>query len=113
MSDMRFVIVGVILVFAGVMVLGAFGHDFQAATIESDEFGTCHEYSEDMPPVEINCSLKVFDQMIFFGLVVGLIMAGIISLVMGTRGNWDNKVKPEDMVGPGGKQNENSDEPKK
>jgi hypothetical protein len=24
----------------------------------------------------------------------------VISLIKGVRGNWDNKVKPEDMAGP-------------
>ncbi|MBT8242486.1 MAG: hypothetical protein HKO48_00300 [Nitrosopumilus sp.] len=98
---MRFIIVGVILVFVGFIIMGGFGHEFQAATFESNEFGTCYEYSDDAPPVEINCSFKIFDQSIFFALVVGFIGAGVISLIKGTRGDWDNKVKPEDVVGPG------------
>ena len=109
MSDMRFIIIGIVLVFAGFLVLGVFGHNFQAATFESNEFGTCYEYFEDKPPVEINCSLKIFDQTIFFAVVVALIGAGIISLVKGVKGNWDNKVKPEDMVGPSGTQTDDSD----
>ena len=32
---------------------------------------------------------------------MALIVIGIIALVKGLRGDWDNKVKPEDMVGPG------------
>ena len=113
MSDMRFIMIGIGLVFAGFVVLGGFGHNYQAATFESDEFGTCYEYSEDAPPVEINCSFRIFDQTVFFGLVMGLIIAGIISLVKGVRGDWDSKVKPEDVVGPGNNQNDGSDEPKK
>ena len=104
MSDMRFIIAGIILVFVGFLILGGFGNNFQAATLESNEFGTCYEYSDDSPPVEINCSFKIFDQTIFFALVTGFIGAGIISLIKGTRGDWDNKVKPEDMVGPGNNQ---------
>jgi hypothetical protein len=38
----------------------------------------------------------------FSGLVIGLIGAGVASLVKGVRGRWDQDVKPEDMVGPGG-----------
>ena len=52
---MRFIIIGIVLVFAGFLVLGAFGHNYQAATFESNEFGTCYEYSENLPPVEIDC----------------------------------------------------------
>ena len=109
MSDMRFIIAGIILVFVGFIILGVFGQEYQTATIESNEFGTCYEYFEDSPPMEINCSFKLFDQTIFFALVIAFIGAGMIALVKGVRGTWDNKVNPEDMVGPS-KQTENSDD---
>jgi len=110
MSDMRFIIIGIVLIFVGFLILGVFGHNYQAATFESNEFGTCYEYSEDLPPVKIDCSFKILDQTVFLGIVLGFIGAGIIALIKGVKGDWDNKVKPEDMVGPGGKQNENSDD---
>ena len=113
MSDMRFTIIGIVLVFVGFIILGGFGQNFQAATLESNEFGTCYEYSDNMPPVEINCSFKIFDQTIFFILVLGFIGTGIISLIKGVKGDWDSRVKPEDMVGPGNNQNENSEESEK
>lgn len=101
---MRFIITGIVLVFAGFLILGVLGQNYQAATLESNEFGTCYEYSDNLPPAEINCSFKIFDQTLFFALVVGFIGAGIISLVKGSRGDWDNRVKPEDVVGPGNNQ---------
>jgi len=110
MSDMRFTIIGIVLVFVGFVILGGFGHNYQASTLESNEFGTCYEYSDDLPPVEINCSFKIFDQAVFFGIVIGFIGAGIISLIKGVKGDWDNKVKPEDMVGPGNNQDESSED---
>lgn len=109
MSDMRFTIIGIALIFVGFLILGGFGHNYQAATLESNEFGTCYEYSDSSPPAEINCSFKIFDQAIFFGVVTGFIAAGVIFLIKGVRGNWDSKVKPEDMVGPGNNQNGNTD----
>jgi len=30
-----------------------------------------------------------------------LIICGIIAMIKGIRGTWDQDVKPEDMVGPG------------
>ena len=110
MSDMRFTIIGIALIFVGFVVLGGFGQNYQAATFESNEFGTCYEYSENLPPVEINCSFKIFDQTVFFGIVVSFIGAGIIALIKGVKGDWDNKIKPEDIVGPGKKQNDDSDD---
>ncbi len=109
MSDMRFVIIGVVLIFVGFLTLGIFGSQFQAATIESNEFGTCYEYFNDKPPMAINCSFKVFDQTVFFGIVIGFIIAGIISLFKGVKGDWDNNVKPEDMVGPNRNQSDESE----
>ncbi|QLH06558.1 hypothetical protein [Nitrosopumilus ureiphilus] len=106
---MRFIIIGIVLVFAGFLILGVFGHNFQAATLESNEFGTCYEYFDDKPPVEISCSFKIFDQIVFFAIVMSLIGAAIISLVKGIKGDWDNKVKPEDMAGPSGRQTDDSD----
>ena len=98
---MRFVLIGIGLIFAGFGILGVFGNQYQAATLEADAFGTCFEYSNDNPPYEIDCSYKILDQIVFFVLVIGLISAGVISLVKGARGDWDNRVKPEDVVGPG------------
>ena len=113
MSDMRFIIIGIGLIFAGFLILGVFGNNYQAATLESNQFGTCYEYFDDKPPAEINCSFKIFDQTLFFALIIGFIGAGVISLVKGVRGDWDNKVKPEDIVGPGGSKKENSEDPDK
>ena len=101
MSDIRFVIIGIALVFSGFLVLGVFGGNYQSANIETSEFENCFKYSKDNEPVSIDCSEKIFSQNIFFGLVMALIVIGIIALVKGLRGDWDNKVKPEDMVGPG------------
>jgi len=110
MSDMRFTIIGIALIFVGFIILLVFGHNYQAATLESNEFGTCYEYSNDKEPVEIDCSLKILDQALFFALIIGFVGAGIIALVKGVKGNWDNKVKPEDMVGPGRRENESSED---
>ena len=38
---------------------------------------------------------------VFFGLVLAFIISGIISLIKGVKGDWDSKIKPEDVVGPG------------
>lgn len=106
MSDTRFTIIGIFLIFVGFLVLGVFGSNFQANTVEMTEFGDCFDYSDEKP-VPINCSYKVLDQTIFFAFVIAIIVGGIIALIKGARGSWDSKVRPEDMVGPGN--NENSD----
>ena len=105
MSDMRYIIIGIVFIFSGFLILGIFGHDYQIANIEANEFGKCYEYYDDKEPVAISCSSKIFNQTLFFIIVIVLIVVGIISLIKGVKGRWDNDVKSEDMVGPGGDKN--------
>jgi hypothetical protein len=100
MSDIRFILIGIVLIFSGFLVLGIFGENYQSANIETSEFENCFEYSDENEPVSIDCSEKILSQNIFFGLVAVLIAIGVVALVKGLRGDWDSKVKPEDMVGP-------------
>ena len=101
MSDTRFTMIGIGLIFAGFIILGIFGSAYFDASIEADEFGTCFEYFEDNPPVEISCDAVLQQKSLFFGLVIALIVSGIISLIKGVKGKWDQEVNPEDMLGPG------------
>ena len=100
MSDIRFIMIGAVFVFVGFVILGIFGENFQTANIESEEFGTCFEYFENQEPVPTPCSDKMVEQSTFFVIVVSLIVGGGVALIKGVRGDWDSKVKPEDMVGP-------------
>ena len=101
MSDTRFTILGIGLIFGGFIVLTLFGAEYYNATVEAEQFGTCFDYSEDEAPVPIDCDVKVQGKSVFFGIAIGLVGAGIVSLIKGVKGRWDQDVKPEDMVGPG------------
>ena len=105
MSDTRFTLIGIGLIFAGFIILGIFGQQYFDATIQADEFDDCYEYFDDKPPVQVECDAKLQAKAMFFGLVIGLISVGVVSLVKGVRGKWDQDVKPEDMVGPGNPSN--------
>ena len=100
MSDTRFTMLGIGLIFAGFIILGVFGTEYFDATIQAQEFETCFDYFDDSPPVEVSCDAKLQNKVMFLGLVLALVGAGIASLVKGARGKWDQDVKPEDMVGP-------------
>ena len=100
MSDTRFTMLGIGLIFAGFVVMGILGGQYFDATIQAEEFETCLDYSGETP-VPVECDAHLQGKTVFFGLVIGLIGAGIISLVKGVRGRWDQDVKPEDIVGPG------------
>ena len=108
-SDTRFTLIGVGLIFVGFLILGVFGSQFIDASVEAEEFTDCFEYFEDRPPVPVDCDLKYQNKSLFFVLVIVLVSGGIFSLIKGVKGKWDQDVKSEDMVGPGGKNTSNSD----
>lgn len=101
MSDIRFIMAGVALVFAGFLVLGIFGDQYRDINVQNAEFNNCMNYSEDNPPEPTDCGVGAAYSLAFFGLVLGLIGSGIFALIKGYRGKWDNEVPAEDMVGPG------------
>ena len=100
MSDTRFIILGIGLIFAGIIVLSVFGGQINEITIQ-DEFRECYEYHDDVQPTKIDCDVASESKMITFAITALLIACGIVSLVKGMKGSWDQNVKPEDMVGPG------------
>jgi len=98
-SDTRFIILGIGLIFAGIIIISIFGAQIDEITAQ-DEFHECYEYHANEPPTEIDCNVAFENKMIIFAVVTLLILCGIASLVKGMRGRWDQDVKPEDMVGP-------------
>lgn len=109
MGDIRFTMIGIVLIFAGFIIFGTVGNEYRFVSIEADEFETCYKYSDDAEPIKVDCSYRMGEQVALFGVVVGLLGSGVVSLIKGVRGNWDSKVRPEDMVGP----RNNSDPDKK
>jgi len=105
MSDTRFIMIGIVVITVGFIILGVFGSQFTEITIQTKEFSECYEYPEDQPPVKIECDAHLQDKNILFAIVIGIISAGVIALLKGIKGRWDQDVKPEEMVGPGGDNN--------
>ena len=99
-SDTRFIILGIGLVFSGIIFLSIFGSQTTEISLQ-EGFSECFEYHDDSPPTEIDCNTATENKMMIFAITALLIVCGIVSLVKGTKGRWDQNVKPEDMVGPG------------
>ena len=99
-SDTRFIILGIGLVFSGIIFLSVFGSQTTEISLQ-EGFSECFEYHDDSPPTEIDCDTATENKMMIFAITALLIVCGIVSLVKGTKGRWDQNVKPEDMVGPG------------
>ena len=110
MSDMRFILIGLITVTIGFIVLGVFGAQFTEITVQTKEFSECYKYPEDQPAVRIECDEYLQEKNLLFLLVILIISGGIIGLIKGIKGKWDQDVKPDEMVGPGGdKDNDDAD----
>ncbi len=99
MSDTRFVMLGIVFVFAGFLVLGILGRPFLEFTVQVNEFGNCINYTGSST-VSSSCDITMQDKIVFFGVVMGLIGFGVVALVKGYRGRWDQDVKSDEMVGP-------------
>ena len=99
-SDTRFIILGIGLIFSGIIFLSVFGGQSTEISLQ-EGFSECFEYHDDSPPTEIDCDAATENKMIVFTITTLLIASGIISLIKGIKGGWDQDVKPEDMVGPG------------
>jgi len=106
MSDIRFIMIGVVVITIGFIILGVLGSQFTDITIQTKEFSECYKYPKDQPPIKIDCDKHMQDKNILFAIVIGMISAGIIALLKGVKGKWDQDVKPEEMVGPGGDNND-------
>ena len=108
MSDIRFVMIGVAVLSIGFIVMAVFGTQFQDITVQTKEFSECYEYTDENVAVKVDCDEQLQSRNLIFVAVIGILAAGGILLVKGIRGTWDNDVKPEEMLGPGGDKKDDS-----
>jgi hypothetical protein len=112
MSDMRFIMIGLVAITIGFIVLGVFGAQFIEITVQTKEFSECYKYSETGPPIKIDCDTYLQEKNILFVAVIVIIGGGIVALLKGVKGRWDQDVKSEEMVGPGGHNNDDDSQDK-
>ena len=106
MSDIRFIMIGVVIITIGFIFLGIIGSEYTEITVQTNEFSICYEYPDDQLPVEIDCDEVLQDKTLVFAGVVIIISLGVLALIKGVKGTWDQDVKPEEMLGPGGNNND-------
>ena len=108
MSDIRFVMIGVVVLSVGFIVMAVFGSQYQDITVQTKEFSECYDYTDENVAVKIDCDEQLQSRNLMFVAGIGILGAGGILLVKGIRGTWDNDVKPEEMLGPGGDKKDDS-----
>lgn len=99
-SDIRLIILGSAIAFAGFLLGGITGAQYQQYAIQSGQFDVCYDYTSDGNAIKVKCDEKIQDMFFFLVLSLGLIGTGVFVLVKGTRGKWDQNVKSDEMVGP-------------
>ena len=112
MSDIRFVMIGIVVLSVGFIVMAVFGTQYQDITVQSKEFTECYDYTDENVAVKVDCDEQLLSRNLMFVVVIGILAAGGIALVKGIRGTWDNDVKPEEMMGPGGDKKSPDDDKK-
>lgn len=100
MSDTRFIMLGLILVFAGFMFGGIVGSQYVKFTVQANEFGDCFDYTSEGKAIPVSCTLVIQNKYVVLAVVVALVAGGIASLVKGAKGKWDQDVRSDEMVGP-------------
>jgi hypothetical protein len=98
-SDIRLIMIGSVIIVAGFFVGGMAGSEYNQFAIQETSFGNCYDYSSGTA-VHVDCAKKQLDNILNLTLSITLIGGGAIILVKGIRGNWDQNVKSDEMVGP-------------
>ena len=100
MSDTRLVILGTALAFAGFLLGGIAGAQYQQYVIQAGQFDVCYNYTPDGNTMKVKCDEKMQDVFFTLSASLALIGGGVFVLVKGIRGKWDQNVKSDEMVGP-------------
>ena len=112
LSDIRFVMIGVAILSVGFIIMAVFGSQYQDITVQTKEFSECYDYTDENVEVKIDCEEQLQSRNLMFGAIIGVLIAGGLALLKGIRGTWDNDVKPEEMLGPGGDKKSPDDDKK-
>jgi len=101
--------IGVLTITIGFIFLGVYGEEYTEYTVQSKEFSDCYGFEGESKPSELDCNKILQNKILFFLAVIAIITGGILALIKGLKGNWDQRVRPEDMVGPGGSNKTDTD----
>lgn len=99
MSDIRLVMIGAVVIFAGFVVGGFASSGYSQYAVQQQNFDDCFDYSTGVA-VHVKCSDKIYDHMLYVILSLVLLGSGGVVMYKGIRGKWDHDVKDSEMVGP-------------
>lgn len=99
MSDVRLIMVGSLIVFAGFYVASMAGSEYSETLMQKTQFDDCYDYSSGAA-VQVSCVAAEHDALLHLALALGLFGGGGYVIFRGIRGSWDQNVKNDEMLGP-------------
>jgi len=99
MSDIRLVMAGSAIIFAGFVIGGITVSQYSQYMIQATQFGDCYDYSTGST-IPVKCDTKFQEEYLYLGLSLGIIGIGAFVIIKGIKGRWDQDVKPSEMLGP-------------
>ena len=99
MSDIRLIMIGAAIIFAGFVVGGMANSTYSQFAVQQQNFDECYDYSSGVA-IHVKCSEKSLDHLLYLGLSLGLLGTGGLVIFKGIRGKWDHDVKDNEMLGP-------------
>ncbi|MDE1764960.1 MAG: hypothetical protein KGI27_01665 [Thaumarchaeota archaeon] len=99
MSDIRLVMVGSVVIFAGFYVASIGGSQYSQMAMQATQFDDCYDYSTGTA-VHVNCAQVERDALLYLALALSLIGGGGYAIFRGIKGRWDQNVKSGEMLGP-------------
>ncbi len=99
MSDVRLIMAGAVIMFAGFMVGGMTNSTYSQFAVQQENFDQCFDYSSGVA-VHVKCAEKSQEYLLDLGLSFVLLGIGGVVIFKGIRGKWDHDVKDSEMLGP-------------
>jgi len=98
-SDIRLVMAGSAIIFAGFVIGGITASEYSQYMVQASQFGDCYDYSTGSTS-PVKCDTKFQEEYLYLALSVGIIAIGAFVIIKGIRGRWDQDVKSDEMLGP-------------
>lgn len=99
MSDIRLILIGSLIIFAGFYIAGMAGSQYNQISIQKNQFDDCYDYSSGTA-IHVNCVQQEQDAFLYLTLALCIIGGGAYIIFKGIKGRWDQNVKSDEMVGP-------------
>ncbi|MDE1829105.1 MAG: hypothetical protein KGI25_02165 [Thaumarchaeota archaeon] len=99
MSDIRLIMIGSMIIFAGFYVASMAGSEYSQMSIQATQFDDCYDYSSGTA-IQVSCMQAEHDAFLYLALALGLFGGGGYVIFKGIQGRWDQNVKNDEMLGP-------------